>query len=183
LRFLWGAGLAFSVTQTAVTFFSYLYLLEVAGLDPVAAGIFASNLHATALIGRPILGWVCDRTGRPQLVLALIALTAVATLGALLLVDAATPGWMLVPLAVACGVAGQCWNPVFVTAMSFKVADAELAEMNGRAFAFLSIGWMSAAPVIWGLIELSGGYELPLLLVAGANLVVAGVLVSAKEGR
>jgi MFS family permease len=183
LRFLWGAGLAFSVTQTAVTFFSYLYLLEVAGLDPVAAGIFASNLHATALVGRPVLGWVCDRTGRPQLVLAMIALTAVLTLGALLLVDAQTPGWMLVPLAVACGVAGQCWNPVFVTAMSFKVADADLAEMNGRAFAFLSLGWMSAAPVIWGLIEITGGYEVPLLLVAGANLVVAGVLVAVREGR
>jgi hypothetical protein len=90
---------------------------------------------------------------------------------------------VLVPLAAACGLAGQCWNPVFVTAMSFKVADADLAEMNGRAFAFLSLGWMSAAPVIWGLIEISGGYTLPFLLVAGANLVVAGVLAVSQEGR
>jgi hypothetical protein len=67
--------------------------------------------------------------------------------------------------------------------MSFKVADADLAEMNGRAFAFLSLGWMSAAPVIWGLIEISGGYTLPFLLVAGANLVVAGVLAVSQEGR
>jgi len=183
LRFLWGAGLAFAVTQNAVTFFSYLYLLEVAGLDPVAAGIFASNLHVTALIGRPLLGWVCDRTGRPQLVLAMIALMAVATLVALLQVDAATPLWVLVPLAVACGLAGQCWTPVFVTAMSFKVADADLAEMNGRAFAFLSLGWMSAAPVIWGLIEISGGYTVPFVLVAGANIVVAAVLGISREGR
>jgi MFS family permease len=183
LRFLWGAGLAFAVTQNAVTFFSYLYLLEVAGLDPVAAGIFASNLHVTALIGRPLLGWVCDRTGRPQLVLVMIALMAVVTLVAVLQVDAGTPAWVLVPLAAACGLAGQCWNPVFVTAMSFKVADADLAEMNGRAFAFLSLGWMSAAPVIWGLIEISGGYTLPFLLVAGANLVVAGVLAVSQEGR
>ncbi|HSF94961.1 MAG TPA: MFS transporter, partial [Thermohalobaculum sp.] len=161
LRFLWGAGLAFAVTQNAVTFFAYLYLLEVAGLGPVAAGIFASNLHITALIGRPLLGWICDRTGRPQLVLVMIALTAVATLLAVLQVDADTPVWRLVPLAAACGLAGQCWNPVFVTAMSYKVADADLAEMNGRAFAFLSLGWMSAAPAFWGLIELSGGYTLP----------------------
>lgn len=183
LRFLWGAGLAFAVSQNAVTFFSYLYLLEVAELDPVAAGIFASNLHLTALIGRPLLGWVCDRTGRPQLVLVLIALTAAATLVALLQVDTATPLWVLVPLAVACGLAGQCWNPVFVTAMSFKVADRDLAEMNGRAFAFLSLGWMSAAPVFWGLIELSGGYTVPFLLVAGANVVVAAVLGLSREGR
>jgi MFS family permease len=183
LRFLWGAGLVFAVSQNAATFFSYLYLLEVAGLDPIAAGIFASNLQLTALVGRPLLGWVCDRTGRPQLVLALIALTAVATILALLQVDGATPGWVLVPLACACGLAGQCWNPVFVTAMSFKVADAELAEMNGRAFAFLSLGWMSAAPAFWALIELSGGYTLPFLLTAAANVVVAGVLLVAGEGK
>jgi len=183
LRFLWGAGLAFAVTQNAVTFFSYLYLLEVAGLNPVAAGIFASNLHITALIGRPVLGWLCDRTGRPQLVLGLIALTAAVTLVVILQVDGATPVWLLVPLACACGLAGQCWNPVFVTAMSFKVAGGELAELNGRAFAFLSLGWMSAAPAFWGLIELSGGYTLPFLIVAGANLVVAGVLGLSREGR
>jgi nitrate/nitrite transporter NarK len=183
LRFLWGAGLVFAVTQNAATFFSYLYLLEVAGLDPVAAGIFASNLHLMALIGRPLLGWVCDVTGRPQLVLAMIAVAAVATILALLQVDGGTPGWVLVPLAFACGLAGQCWNPVFVTAMSFKVAEGELAEMNGRAFAFLSLGWMSAAPAFWALIELSGGYTLPFLLVVGANVVVAGVLLRAAEGR
>jgi len=183
LRFLWGAGLAFAVTQNAVTFFSYLYLLEVAGLDPVAAGIFASNLHITALIGRPVLGWFCDRTGRPQLVLGLIALTAALTIVAILQVDVETPLWLLVPLAAACGLAGQCWNPVFVTAMSFKVADSELAELNGRAFAFLSLGWMTAAPAFWGLIELSGSYTVPFLIVAGANLVAAAVLGLSREGR
>jgi MFS family permease len=177
LRFLWGAGLAFAVTQNAVTFFSYLYLLEVAGLDPVAAGIFASNLHLTALIGRPVLGWVCDRTGRPVVVLAALAAMAVVTVIAVLQVGAGTPGWVLVPLAVACGLAGQCWNPVFVTAMSDKVPEADLAEMNGRAFAFLSLGWMSAAPLFWALIEVSGGYAVPFLMVAAVNAAVATVLL------
>ncbi|MEE8454283.1 MAG: MFS transporter, partial [Limibaculum sp.] len=80
LRFLWGAGLVFAVTQTSVTFFSYLYLLEVIGLGPVAAGIFASNLHLTALFGRPLLGWLCDRTGSAQMVLAGIAMITVVTI-------------------------------------------------------------------------------------------------------
>jgi MFS family permease len=183
LRFLWGAGLVFAVTQTSVTFFSYLYLLEVAGLDPIAAGIFASNLHLTALFGRPVLGWLCDRTGNAQRVLAGIALITVGTILALLMVGQDSPGWLLIPLAVACGIAGQCWNPVFVTAMSFKVDEADLAEMNGRAFSFLSLGWMSSAWVFWGLIELSGGYEVPFLIVAAANVVVAGVLLLGGDRR
>jgi len=184
MRFLWGAGLVFAVTQTAVTFFSYLYLLEVAGLDPVAAGIFASNLHITALIGRPVLGWVCDRTGSALAVLGAIAVATVGTVIALLHVGPETPAWLLVPLALACGLAGQCWNPVFVTAMSFEVEENRLAEMNGRAFAFLSLGWMGAAPVFWGLIELTGGYAVPFGIIAIANVAIAGVMLrAARRGR
>jgi nitrate/nitrite transporter NarK len=183
MRFLWGAGLVFAVTQTAVTFFSYLYLLEVAGLDPVAAGIFASNLHITALIGRPVLGWVCDRTGSALAVLGAIAVATVGTVIALLNVGPETPAWLLVPLAIACGLAGQCWNPVFVTAMSFEVEENRLAEMNGRAFAFLSLGWMGAAPVFWALIELTGGYAVPFAIIAAANVVIAGIMLRAARRR
>ena len=90
---------------------------------------------------------------------------------------------VLVPLAVACGVSGQCWNPVFVTAMSFEVADEELAEMNGRAFSFLSIGWMGAAPVFWALIEFTGGYVVPYIIIALANLGVIAVLLRGGKGE
>ncbi len=85
------------------------------------------------------------------------------------------------PLAVGCGISGQCWNSVFVTAMSFRVAADDLAELNGRAFAFLSLGWMAAPPIVWVLIELTGGYTLPLAGVAVLNVLIAGVLLIAPE--
>lgn len=182
LRFLWATGFGFALTQTAVTTFSYLYLLEVAGVSPVAAGIFASNLHAAALVGRPVLGWVTDRVGNAQAVLAAIALVTVAAMLALMQVTAATPGWLLVPLALACGVAGQCWNSVFVTAMSFRVAADDLAELNGRAFAFLSIGWMASPPLIWALIELTGGYTVPLSGIMVLNAGIAAALLWRRDG-
>lgn len=181
LRFLWGAGLAFALTQTAVTTFSYLYLLEVAHVSPLVGGVFVSNLHLTALLGRPALGWLTDRAGNPQAVLAGIAAVTVATMLALLQVGPDTPAWALVPLAVGCGIAGQCWNSVFVTAMSFRVEPGELAELNGRAFAFLSLGWAAAPPVVWALIELTGGYTVPLLGVAALNAAVTLVLLATPE--
>jgi MFS family permease len=181
LRFLWGAGLAFALTQSAVTTYSYLYLLEVAHVSPLVGGVFISNLHLTALLGRPVLGWLTDRVGNPQAILAGIAMVTIATMIALLQVGPETPAWMLVPLAVGCGIAGQCWNTVFVTAMSFRVEPGELAELNGRAFAFLSIGWAAAPPLVWALIELTGGYTVPLAGVAALNVLVAGVLLTASE--
>lgn len=177
LRFLWAAGFAFAFTQTAVTTFSYIYLLEVAGFSAIAAGIFASNLHATALIGRPVLGILTDRLGSPSLVLAGIAVVTVGAIIALLNTGPETPGWALIPLALACGVSGQCWNSVFVTAMSFRVESADLAELNGRAFAFMSVGWMASPPIIWALIEVTGGYSVPLLAIAALNAGVASVLL------
>ena len=183
LRFLWGAGLAFALTQTAVTTFSYLYLLEVAGLSAVAAGIFASNLHLTAMLGRPALGWLTDRIGTEQPVLAGIAIITVVAALSLSQVGPDTPHWMLVPLAMACGVSGQCWNSVFVAAMSFRVEAGELAELNGRAFAFLSVGWMASPPLMWALIELTGGYDVPLMGVAAINAAVALVLIVVRDGR
>jgi len=181
LRFLWAVGLGFALTQTAVTTFSYLYLLEVAGLSPIAAGIFASNLHLTALFGRPALGWLTDRLGNAQRVLAGIACVSVAASISLMQVGPETPGWLLVPLAVACGISGQCWNSVFVTAMSFRVDAGDLAELNGRAFAFLSVGWMASPLIIWALIEITGGYAAPLIGVAGINAVLAAALCAAPE--
>ena len=183
LRFLWGAGMAFAITQTAVTTYSYIYLLEVAEVSPLVAGVFASNLHLTALLGRPALGWLTDRVGNPQAVLAGIAVVTVAAMLALLQVGPGTAPWVLVPLAVACGISGQCWNSVFVTAMSFRVEPGELAELNGRAFGFLSLGWMASPPLVWGLIELTGGYFVPLMGLAALNAVVAAVLLAAPERR
>jgi MFS family permease len=183
LRFLWGAGMAFAVTQTAVTTYSYLYLLEVGEFSPLVAGVFASNLHLTALLGRPALGWLTDRVGNPQAVLAGIAIVTVAAMLALVQVGPGTPPWALVPLAVACGISGQCWNSVFVTAMSFRVEAGELAELNGRAFGFLSLGWMASPPLVWALIELTGGYLVPLTAIAALNALVAVVLLAAPERR
>lgn len=177
LRFLWSAGFVFAFTQTAVTTFSYIYLIEIAGLSAIAAGIFASNLHATALIGRPLLGILTDRLGNPTQVLAFIACVTVVAIVALLNVGPETSGWLLVPLAIACGISGQCWNSVFVTAMSFRVASSELAELNGRAFAFMSVGWMASPPIVWALIELTGGYLIPLGLLAGINAAMALMLI------
>ena len=48
--------------------------------------------------------------------------------------------------------------------------------MNGRAFAFLSLGWMSGAPFCWLLIELFGNYRPLYVVVMGLNLVVAVLL-------
>jgi len=182
LGLLWGAGLVLAVNQIAMIVFAYLYLLEVIGLTPISAGIFVSNIQIAGIIGRPLLGWVCDKTGHSQYVLAVLAVMGVLTIITLLQFASKdmSPIYFFV-LAIACGLSGHTWNSVFTTAMSYKVEPGRLVEMNGRAFSFLSLGWMSGGPLFWILIEYSGGYQLPFIIVLVANSVAAIALFSAKK--
>ncbi len=176
LRLLWSVGLIMAMSQMAVMIFSYLYLLEVVGLSPIAAGIFVSNQQLAGMLGRPVFGWLCDASGRSTQVLGLICVTTIATIAALLTAAPQTPTWQLTLLAIATGIAGQTWNSVFTTAMSYRVKPEQLVELNGRAFAFLSFGWMAAPPFFWILIEWSGGYALPFALIMAANGLAALLL-------
>ena len=178
LRVLWIAGLVSAVNQVAMIVFSYLYLLEVVKLSPIIAGVFVSNMQLAGLFGRPLLGWLCDRTGRSQFVLAMLSAIGVVTIFALFQFSSPhMPAWQLFLIAIACGISGQAWNAVFTTAMSYKVPADRLAEMNGRSFSFLSFGWLAAAPMFWILIEFSGGYELPFGVVLVANAMAATLLL------
>lgn len=176
LRVLWIAGIIFAVTQVGLVFFTYIYMLEEVKLSPIAAGIFASNLQIAGLLGRPIFGWLCDRLGRTDVVLIAIALISVASSYGLVLVEAGWSSWAFFGLALACGFSGQGWNAVFTAAMSELVPREKLAEMNGRAFAFLSLGWMSGAPFCWSLIEVFGNYRPLYAVVMALNLAVVLLL-------
>jgi MFS family permease len=177
LRALWLSGVIFAITQVVMVFFCYIYLIEEIGLTPVAAGIFASNLQLAGLFARPVCGWICDRIGRSDLVLIAIAIISVAASSALLFVTSEWTAAALFALALACGVSGQAWNAVFTNAMSELVAPDRLAEMNGRAFSFLSLGWMAAAPGCWLLIEAFSDYRPIFIMLIALNALVSLSLI------
>ena len=175
LRLLFGAGLILAVSQMAMMIYSFLFLIEVVKLTPIQAGIFVSNQQLAGMIGRPVFGLICDYSGRSMQVLGFISLTTILTIVGLSYAEPGMPTWQLFGLAIATGIAGQTWNSVFTTAMSYRVSPQRLTEFNGRAFSFLSFGWMATPLLFWILIRASGGYELPffIVLVANAFAVVA----------
>jgi MFS family permease len=176
LRVLWTAGVVFAVSQVSLVFFSYIYMLEEVKMSPIAAGVFASNLQIAGLLGRPVFGWICDRIGRTDVVLISISLISLVSCYGLVIVEAGWGTWAFFVLALACGFSGQGWNAVFTGAMSELVSREKLAEMNGRAFSFLSLGWMAGAPFCWLLVEAFGNYRLLYVVLMALNLAVALLL-------
>lgn len=178
LRLLGWTAIAFAVSHTSLFTFTYIYLLEGVGLDPITAGAFFGVVQLTAIGGRPLAGFVSDRIGSPEITLAVLAVGASLSIGGALALTPESPVWVIYPLAVLAGLSGNSWSPVFMTAVSLRAPVGQVSEMNGRAYAFASLGWMTAPPLIWGLIELSGSYAAPFALVICGNLVSSMLLIT-----
>lgn len=169
-------AVGFAICHLALASFAYFYLLEELGYSEIAAGAFISNVLIAATLGRPVMGLFVDATGSPVRVLAGIALLGALAFGALLTLTPDT-SWVVVALvSVAAGVSANTWTPVFMTAISNAAPTGRVGDYNGRAFSYAALGWTLAAPVVWTMIELSGGYTLPFTVLIGVEIAMATAL-------
>lgn len=183
IRLLAYAAVGFAISHTASSTFAYFYLLEVLGAGPIAAGVYLSNSMIASAIGRPVVGWLVDRTRAPVRVFACIGLLAAVAYGVLLSLRPDSPGWLIVGVAVAAGLSAGTWTPVYLTAVSNRAVAGQMAELHGRAFSYAALGWTSAAPLVWSLIELSGGYTVPFACLVTLNLLMAAAVLKAGDSR
>ncbi|ANK80520.1 MAG: hypothetical protein TEF_06695 [Rhizobiales bacterium NRL2] len=178
LRLLGWTAIAFAVSHTSLFTFTYIYLLEGVGLDPIAAGAFFGIVQLSAIAGRPLAGYFSDRIGSPESTLAILAVGASVAIAGALALTPESPAWVMYPIAVLAGLSGNSWSPVFMTAVSLRAPAGQVSEMNGRAYAFASLGWMTAPPLIWALIELTGSYAAPFAVVIAGNLISGAMLIA-----
>ncbi|WP_416897028.1 MAG: MFS transporter [Minwuia sp.] len=178
LRLLGWTAIAFAVSHTSLFTFTYIYLLEGVGLGPVEAGVFFAIVQLTAIAGLPLAGFFSDMIDSPETTLAILAVGASCAIGGALTLTPETPVWIMYAIAILAGLSGNSWSPIFMTAVSLRAPAGQVGEMNGRAYAFASLGWMTAPPLIWGLIELSGDYTVPFGVVIAGNLIGGSFLLA-----
>lgn len=177
MRLLGWTAIAFATSHTSLFTFTYIYLIEGVGLDPVQAGLFFAIVQVTAIAGRPLAGMFSDWIRSPEITLAILAVGASCAIAGALHLEPGAPLWLMYPIAVLAGLSGNSWSPIFMTAVSLRAPVGQVSEMNGRAYAFASLGWMTAPPLIWGLIELFGSYAVPFGVVIAGNLIGAAALI------
>ncbi len=167
------AGLA--VVTLAIFTDMLLYGLAVPILPGYAAGMGVSDWAIGLLFGSyafalvlatPVLGWLCDRTGRRALMVAGLFGLAVATL----LFAVATSYLGLLAARLVQGVAaGATW-----TAGLALVADLYPSKERGRAMGIALSGMTGGfllGPPLGGLLYEWGGYSAPFVIVAGLAVV------------
>lgn len=167
-------AIGFAITHLGLASFSYFYLLEELHYSEIAGGTFISNVLIAATLGRPLMGWLADLTGSPVRVLAAIAVLGAVAFALLLVLEPTSSMPFIVVVSILAGISANTWTPIFTTAISNAAPPGKVGEYNGRAFSYAALGWTLAPPIIWGSIELSGGYTVPF-----AGLVVLELLMAA----
>ncbi len=171
LRLLGFIAVLMAVIHTTLFTFVYIYLLEDVGLSPILAGQFFAIIQLVAIVGRPVMGWLSDRWGRPELVLLGIAIAASTSIVLAMSISSDTPIWMLYPVALLAGLSGNTWSPIFAMIVGRRAPEGQLAEVTGRAYSLAAAGWTASPLIMWSLIELSGGYMVPFATVVGLGLI------------
>lgn len=172
-----GCGLALSMAQSSVLAYLVLYAKEVFGVSVVAAGQLLALAQAGGTAGR--LGWgiVSDRSfggrRRPGIIItALIGATAYAVFA----FGGLVPAQLTALLAIIAGVGAFGWVGLYFALVS-EVGGARYAGLlTGVAVAFAWSGVLVGPPIFGVLLEVTGSYRLPWLVLSAYALSAAVAL-------
>ena len=146
------------------------------GVSFTELGLVLSVFYVVSGLGQVVASVLVDRFGPHRLLLAGVALQG----GAIAAMGLAPGYWALLPLAAIAGAGNSVYHPANLSVLSHRVASARL----GRAFALHavagSLGY-AVSPVFVGTVATVWGWRAALLAVGGFALVVALVLVLARN--
>lgn len=164
---------------------TYLVLFAVVELafSPQRAGVAAALMGAVSVAARVAWAWSADRTGRPVMSLAALALVAVS--GGVVAVTAAVSGATaaLWPAAVLLGASATAWPGLLMLAAVDRVPLARAGQVSGRLTRSFYAGYV-AGPIGFGLLvdHVAGGFRAGWVGVVVAA-AAAGLALTTGTGR
>ena len=171
---VFGSGLALSIAQSSVLAYLTLYARDTFAVSAVAAGQFLALAQVGGTGSRLAWGAISDRLfggrRRPGVVInALIAAAAYAgfALGAWLPLPAT------IALAVLAGAGAFGWVGLYFALVAEIGGARHAGRLTGVAVAFAWSGVLVGPPLFGLVLEATGAYTLPWLLLAGIAVGVA----------
>ncbi|MQY35551.1 putative MFS-type transporter EfpA [Streptomyces sp. RB17] len=184
----WGnvAGLIAFVTETSLVFLLTLYLQEVLGFSPLAAGLSFGVLGIGTVVGGAIAPRVIGRTGATAALVAGGLVQAVFTAALLGLGTGRSSLWLLLAATFAGGVGNMLVIVGFMVTATSGVADGEQGLATGLATMTQQIGITMGTPVMSAVATaaMSGAGAAGVLaglktaIAVNAGLVLLGALAA-----
>lgn len=174
-------GLCLAVSQGAWLAFLVTILVAKVGLTLVEAGWLFAVMQVCAVGGRVLLGWIADRTRAGTTTLRVVAVVSAVTSLALAFV---TPDWSMTALTALCGVAGltvMSWNGVQIAEVARLSPAGQVRDVAAGATLVLFIGYVLGPAGCALLIELTGGFEVPMLAMAAVTFASAAMTAGVRN--
>jgi MFS family permease len=172
----------FSSLQLCLVTYLVAYLTGSFGYSLVQAGLMLSLAQTAGIVARVGWGALADRTGRPQRVLAGIALGMAAGALATASYDS---GWAPSLLGLICVVFGATaigWNGVYLAEVARLAPAGKAAEATGGALFFTYFGVLVTPPAFGIAVEQGLGYPLAFGLLALPALAAGVWLIVRSAG-
>ncbi|WP_443032048.1 MFS transporter [Streptomyces sp. CA-210063] len=192
----WGnvAGLIAFLTETSLVFLLTLYLQEVLGFSPLAAGLSFGVLGVGTVVGGTLAPRVIGRLGTRRTLIVGGVVQTVFTAALLGLGDDRSWMWLLLVATFAGGVGNMLVIVGFMVTATSGLADHEQGLATGLATMTQQIGITMGTPIMSavataalggsGAAAVLGGLKVAIAL--NAAVVLLGTLTSAlflREGR
>ncbi|KYH38983.1 MAG: MFS transporter [Candidatus Bathyarchaeota archaeon B23] len=154
------------------------YLTDVAGLSYMEAGVISSISTMAGIPGCIAIAALSDRIESrriPAVVTSLLFLTLYIPF-----ILGLADWWMLLTLSAIYGFLGSLWVLPFA-----MLSEASPEGKAGVAMGVMNtlgiLAYTAASPLYGALVDLTGGYRVPLLLASAATLLSALAFYSAPE--
>lgn len=166
LRTLAIASFVFSATQVSLTAYLVTFLTSGLRWPLVAAGAVLSLSQASGAIGRVLWGWVADTPVGSKNTLLFLSLSMGSSSMSALMLDDASPHWLVGLLMAVFGLTAVGWNGVFLAAVAKLAPSGRAAYVTGGTLAFTYLGVVVGPPIFGAIAAGTGGYRLAFVVLA-----------------
>ncbi|MFG2770694.1 MFS transporter [Streptomyces sp. NPDC048350] len=179
---VWGnlAGLVAFVTETSLVFLMTLYLQDVLGFSPLAAGLSFGVLGAGTVLGGVLASRFIGRYGSRAALVAGGLLQAAATVSLYALGDDRSWLWLLLVATFAGGVGNMLAIVGFMVTATSGLPDSEQGMATGLATMTQQIGITMGTPIMSAVVVTSTTVldGIGLAVLVNAAIVLAGAVLA-----
>nr|WP_281261213.1 MFS transporter [Desmospora activa] len=162
------------VLSTYIVFFAY----QALGFSLTLVGLLLVVSETAGSVGRIVWGLISDRWGGRRL--AVLLIIALGTLICSLLASLWQPDWSFAWLVVLVAVFGFCicdFNGIWMNAATESVPERQAGLASGFSVSLGSWGVVLGPPLFGWVVDLTSGYTVAWLLLAGVMVGVIAMLL------
>jgi len=170
---VFGCGLALSIAQSSLLAYLVLYAKDTFDVSAVRAAQFLALAQIGGTVSRVLWGVASDRSFGGRRRPGVVASAAIGAVSyATLAVGTLLPAWLMVPLALVAGAGAFGWVGLYFALVAEIGGPRYAGLLTGAATACSWSGTLIGPPIFGVVLEVTGDYTVPWLILTAVALVV-----------